>query len=201
MIRVNLISEAVPQARGEPNRLSSVAQAGLLVVCLAVSVGWLAFDYLRTESAVTQVKHELALQHVALTRLDRLRAQVATFQQQKAAIDHRIALIVQLESNRTQGQQLLESIADTVNRTPLLWLTGLSRKGQALTIEGRAGSIDAVATLISQLRSSGRFGQIQMKTTQQKPNSPITTFSFGLSAVFQTASPTPASMTKPGTPQ
>lgn len=192
MIRVNLISERIPQARGEPLRLGAAAQAALLAVCLAGSIGWLAFDYYRTEVQVKQVKHRLALQHVALARLNRLQAEVTTFEQQKAAIDRRIRLITQLESHQTDGQKLLEAIADTVNRTPLLWLTELTRKGNSLSIEGQAGSIDAVAAFIGQLRHSGRFGQIQMKTTQQQPRSQVLSFHFSLLAHYEPAHGTPA---------
>lgn len=191
MIRVNLISEAVPQARGEPFRLGATAQVLLLAVCLAGAVGWLFFDYYRTETAVARVERRLAVQHVALVRLNRLRGEVSKFQQQKTALDGRIQLIRQLETDRGQSQQLLQSIADTVGQTPLLWLTTLSRKGNSLTIKGAAGSIDAVADFISALELSGHFGQIQMKTTQQKPNSQVTSFNFSLSAAYQ-ASPVAA---------
>ncbi|HVB34991.1 MAG TPA: PilN domain-containing protein [Patescibacteria group bacterium] len=195
MIRINLISEAIPQARGEPARLAGAAQAVVLALCLALAVGWLVFDYYRTETAVTQVEHQLAVQRVALARLNRLRTEVATFQQQKTAIDRRIQLITQLDANRIQSQQLLESIADTVDRIPLLWLTGLSRKGNSLTIKGQAGSIDAVASFLSQLRRSGHFSEIQMKRTQQQPNSEVTSFNFSVSADYQA---TPAAATAQG---
>lgn len=185
MIRVNLFSEAVPRARSrQPMRLAGAAQAALLVVCLAGSVGWLVYDYVRTESAVTRVQHQLVLERAALVRLNRLRSQVAKFDEQKAAIDRHIRLIGKLESNRDESRQLLASVSNTVNRTPLLWLTGLLRKGQSLTIDGQAGSIDAVAAFIAQLRQSGHFDQIQMKTTKQRPNSPVTTFNFSLSAAY-----------------
>lgn len=193
MIRVNLYSEAIPHAGSQSMRMAGAAQAALLAVCLAASVGWLVFDYVRTESAVTRVEHQVALERVALVRLNRLRSEVAKFEEQKAAIDRRIRLIGKLESNRDESRQLLASISRTVNRTPLLWLTGLSRKSNSLAIDGRAGSIDAVAAFIAQLRRSGHFDQIQMKTTKQRPNSPVTTFNFSLSAAYQNkaASATP----------
>lgn len=194
MIRVNLISEAIPLAHGEPLRLGAKAQALLLAACLAGAVGWLVLDYYRTETAVAQVERQLVLQRAALAQLNRLQTEVTTFEREKAAIDRRIQLITQLESNRADSQQLLASIAGTVDRTPLLWLTRVSCKGDSLSIEGEAGSISAVAAFISALRFSGHFGQIQMKTTQQQPNSQVPSFNFSLSAEYQPAPAATAAM-------
>ncbi len=48
-------------------------------------------------------------------------------------------------------------------RTDTLWLTSLDRKGNGLTIVGTAGSINAVANFITQLKHSGYFDQVEIK--------------------------------------
>lgn len=205
MIRVNLIADAgrapirgagkarrggeaagaTAAATGEIRRAGSLTTAVAMIGCLAGAVGWLAFDYVRTERELGQVRQEVALQQAQLARLNRLRSEVATFEQQKAAIDRRIQLITGLEANRRESQELLEFIAQTVDGTPSLWLTGVTRKGEALNIEGRAGSIDAVARFIGELKRAGHFTDIEMKTTEQQPNRPVTTFQFKLTANYQ----------------
>jgi Tfp pilus assembly protein PilN len=169
------------------SRSAPPAWALVMVACLVGAVGWLVFDYTRTRTDLTQVQQQIALQQAQLARLNRLRHEVATFEQQKTAIDHRIQLISQLQANRMESQQLLDFLAQTVNGSPSLWLTGVTRKGNALDIEGRAASIDAVARFISELRRSGHFDQIQIKTTQQQPNHDVPTFQFSLAADFQPA--------------
>jgi Tfp pilus assembly protein PilN len=176
MIRINLISEAIPLAH----------RALVMVACLVGAVGWLFYDYTRTNAELGRVQQEIVVQQAQLARLTLLRREVATFDQQKATIDHRIQVISQLEADRRESQQLLDSIAQTVNGTPSLWLTGVTRKGDSLAIEGRAASINAVARFISELRRSGRFARIEIKSTEQQPNHQVPTFQFTLAADFQT---------------
>lgn len=204
MIRINLISDAVqpasraaaktsragenlasfPLAQAESAGSPGILPAILMVACLLAAVGWLIFDYVRTRNDLAQVQQQIALQQAQLSRLNRLRSEVARFEQQKAAIDRRIQLITQLQANRQESQQLLEFIAQTVDETPSLWLTGVTRKNDSLDIEGRAASINAVARFIGQLKRSGHFADVRMKTTEQQPNRPITTFQFTLAANY-----------------
>jgi Tfp pilus assembly protein PilN len=109
-------------------------------------------------------------------------------------LQQRISVIQQLEKNKTGGQELLQMVANTVNRTETLWLTTLSRQGNSLTIEGRAGSINAVANFISQLKRSGYFDKVEIKETHQdEQNKEVTNFLFTLTAeVGQPASGQPA---------
>ena len=54
-------------------------------------------------------------------------------------------------------------------RTDTLWLTSLDRNGDALTIQGTAGSINAVANFITELKTSGYFDQVEIKESTQDP--------------------------------
>src|SRR6202035_5945383 len=72
-------------------------------------------------------------------RLEQLKAQVDEFERQKVVLQQRINIIEELQRNRTGGQELLDAVANTVVRTDTLWLTSLSRQGNALTILGTAG--------------------------------------------------------------
>jgi Tfp pilus assembly protein PilN len=118
-------------------------------------------------------------------RLEQLKAQVDEFERQKAVLQQRINIIEALQRNRTGGQELLDALANTVIRTDTLWLTSLSRQGNALTILGTAGSINAVANFITQLEHSGYFNQIEIKeSVQDTKNSAVQTFTFSLTAQF-----------------
>ena len=61
----------------------------------------------------------------------------------------------------------------------------MSRKGNALTIEGTAASVNAVANLITQLKRSGYFQKVEIKETHQdERNTAVQTFLFTLMAEF-----------------
>ena len=107
------------------------------------------------------------------------------FEKQKAVLQQRINVIEELQRNRTGGQELLDALANTVTRTDTLWLTSLERKGDGLTIQGTAGSINAVANFITQLKHSGYFDQVEIKeSTQDTKNAAVQTFTFTLTAQF-----------------
>jgi Tfp pilus assembly protein PilN len=101
-----------------------------------------------------------------------------------------------LQRNRTGGQELLEAIANTVSRTDTLWLTTVDRKGDSLTINGSAGSINAVANYITQLKRSGYFQSVEiLESHQDDTNKAVEIFNFSLTAQFgltQSASAAPA---------
>jgi Tfp pilus assembly protein PilN len=100
-------------------------------------------------------------------------------------LQQRIAVIEELQRNRTGGQQLLDAIANTVGRTDTLWLTSVDRKGDSLSINGSAGSIDAVANYITQLKRSGYFQQVEIRESHQDPNNKaVQIFVFSLTAQF-----------------
>ena len=61
----------------------------------------------------------------------------------------------------------------------------LDRKADALTINGAAGSINAVANYITQLRRSGYFQSVEIKESHQdESNKTVQIFLFSLSAEF-----------------
>ena len=111
-----------------------------------------------------------------------------------AVLSHpNIAAIHGLEGG---GQELLDAVANTVSRTDTLWLTSLDRQGNGLTIQGTAGSINAVANFITQLKHSGYFDDVEIKESlQDEKNTAIQTFTFTLTTQF--ALP----QGKPATPQ
>src|SRR5882672_5030552 len=114
-----------------------------------------------------QVSARIQRQKGEKTRLEQLKQQVDNYEKQKAVLQQRISVIEELQRNRTGGQQLLDAIANTVGRTDTLWLTSVDRKGDSLSLNGSAGSIDAVANYITQLKRSGFFHQAEIKESRQ----------------------------------
>ena len=91
--------------------------------------------------------------------LQQVKQDVDKFESEKAVLQQRIDVIETLQKNRTGGQELLQMVANTVVRVDQLWLTSMSRNGRQLDIAGEAGSINAVANFITQLKRIGLFRQ------------------------------------------
>ncbi len=198
MIRINLLGQARPKAARRPVPLEATLQILLIGLCLVFAVGFLWVDYYQTNKKVDEKQGQIRTLSSEKAHLETLKQQVEGFERQKAVLQQRINVIEDLQRNRTGGQELLDALANTVNRTETLWLTSLSRKGNVLTIEGSAASINAVANFITQLKRSGYFQRIEIKESRQdEHNTAVQTFAFTLNAEFALPGSKPAATPAP----
>ncbi len=199
MIRINLLGQPRPKARRRPGPLEGSLQMVLLLVALVLAGGALVIHYGMIRSDLSSQQKKISELQAERTRLQQIKADVEQRERQKAALKQRIAVIEELQRNRTGGQELLEQVANTVNRVDALWMTSLTRKGNELTMEGSADSIAAVANLITQLKRSGYFGKVEIKESKQDDKkTSVTIFLFTLTADFTlpTAKPVTSSSGK-----
>src|SRR6202051_3129106 len=196
MIRINLLGRSRPKATRATVPLEATLQYVLLAIALVVSGGALYGHYLLLDRENTKVAAHIVKQKGEKARLEQLKAQVDNFEKQKAVLQTRIGVIETLQRNRTGGQELLDAIANTVSRTDTLWLISVERKGDTLTINGAAGSLNAVANYITQLKRSGYFQTVEIKESHQdEANRAVQIFVFTLTAQFglpQSAGAAPA---------
>ncbi len=185
MIRINLLGRQRPKAQRATVPIEATLQYVLLVIALVVSLGALWGHYVLLDRENTKIIAHIQKQTGEKARLEQLKQQVDNFEKQRVILQQKIGVIEGLQRNRTGGQELLEAIANTVSRTDTLWLVSVERKGDALTINGAAGSINAVANYITQLRRSGYFQSVEIKESHQdESNKAVQIFLFSLSAEF-----------------
>lgn len=183
MIRINLLGQARPKAKRRSVPLESTMQwlLGLAAVIVAVVVLFYLYNQRRTD--MVKAEKEISTLRAQKAELEQLKQQVEMFGRQKDLLQQRISVIEQLQRDRSGGQELLDMVAKTVVRIDELWLTSLGRKGDSVSIEGKAASVKSVADLISQLKRSGYFDKIEIKETHQDDRIPVPqVFLFTLSA-------------------
>lgn len=185
MIRINLLGRARPKAQRQAVPLEATLQIVFFAASLLLSGGILYYHWYAMTREATEVQNHIRRQQSEKARLQQLKTQVEQFEKQKAVLQQRIEIIEQLQRNRTGGQELLDALANTVERTDTLWLTSLERKGDGLTMTGMAGSLNAVANFITELKHSGYFAQVEIKQSSQEDKDPtVQTFNFTLTADF-----------------
>jgi Tfp pilus assembly protein PilN len=193
MIRINLLGRARPKAQRQAVPLEATLQIVFFFAALLFSGGALYYHWHSMNQESQGLQAHIRRQTGEKARLEQLKAQVEQFERQRVVLQQRINIIEELQRNRTGGQELLDALASTVTRTDTLWLTSLDRKGDQLTILGTAGSINAVANFITQLKHSGYFDQVEIKQSQQDDKVPgVQTFSFTLTAQFALPQAKPA---------
>ena len=201
MIRINLLGQTRPKPSGTAVPLEASVRIFMLLAAIGLAIVVLSIRYVQMRRDLDETQRQITKATQEKARLELVREEVEKFQRDMNVLQQRISVIEELRRNRTGGQELLQSVANTVSRTDSLWLTSLARKGSTLELQGEAGSINAIANLITQMKHSGYFDKIEIKEAKENDLvKGLETFAFQISADFklpenpqgQPAQPAPA---------
>ena len=197
MIRINLLGQARPKAQKQAVPLEATLQILLGAGAVAVALLILSIVYFSQKRQLDDTNKRIAALRAERQSLQQIKQDVERFESQKAVLQQRIDVIETLQRNRTGGQDLLQMVANTVVRVDSLWLTSLDRKGNSIDIQGNAGSINAVANFITELKRCGYFDQVEIKTAKENDLLPsVETYGFTMSVGIAA----PANAQVPGAP-
>jgi type IV pilus assembly protein PilN len=183
MIHINLLGQARPKAAKQSVPLEATVQLLFFVVALALALVVIGVTYYQQKRELDNTNKKILALRAEKQSLQQIKQDVDRFQSEKAVLQQRIDVIETLQKNRTGAQQLLQMVANTVVRVDALWLTSLNQDGSTLSIDGEAGSIDAVANFLTEMKRSGYFDQVQLKDAKENDIVPsVQTFAFSLTA-------------------
>jgi type IV pilus assembly protein PilN len=149
MIRINLLGgERQVKKRAIVFDLGKrlTLACSLLLVMTAVGVGY--WYYSLTQRS-TQVDADIASARQEQARLQSIIREVAAFNQQRAQLQQRVALIEQLRGGQSVPVQLLDAVSKSV--PDMLWLTDLEQKGSGLTIQGQSTTLISLSDFVGNL--------------------------------------------------
>jgi type IV pilus assembly protein PilN len=198
MIRINLLGQTRPKTARRPVDTGAAMPlvfigAGILLGCL-----FLFYFYHSWQTQLNEENARIKQLQSQKTELEQIKLQVEAFEKQKQVLQQRVSTIEQLQRDRTGGQEFLDQVANTVSRAENLWLISLSKKGNAITMDGAAASINSVANFITALKRSGYFQNIEIKESKQDDkNMAVQTFLFTIDAEIAPNGPEPTTQAKP----
>ncbi|MBZ5696216.1 MAG: PilN domain-containing protein [Acidobacteriia bacterium] len=185
MIRINLLGQARPKAAKQAVPLEATVQILFAAVAVGLAVVILGITYYQQKRQLDDVNKHIAALRAEKASLQQIKQDVDRFESQKAVLQQRIDVIETLQRNRSGAQDLLQMVANTVVRIDALWLTSLDRKGDSIELQGVAGSISAVANFITELKRSGYFDQVEIKTAKENDLQPgVETYGFTMSVAI-----------------
>jgi type IV pilus assembly protein PilN len=188
MIRINLLGQARPKATKQAVPLEATLQIVLGIAALLIALVVLVVTYTSQKHELDATNSRILALKAEKTSLQQVKQEVEQFEAQKKALQTRIDVIEELQKNRSGAQELLQMVANTVVRVDQLWLTSLERKGDTLQIAGEAGSVNAVANFITQLKRSGYFDKIEIQEAKEDDVAKsVTTYGFTMSAAIAPA--------------
>ncbi|MFZ0432035.1 MAG: PilN domain-containing protein [Candidatus Acidiferrales bacterium] len=193
MIRINLLGQVRPKAAKKAVPLEATVQIIFLLVAVGVAAVVLSVLYFQQKKDLDATNQKINSLRAEKASLVQVKADVDRYQSQKQVLQTRIDVIEQLQRNRTGAQELLQQVANTVVRVDALWLTSVTQTAGNLDIQGEAGSINAIANFLTQLKRSGYFDNIDIKEAKEDDViKGVETFTFTIDAAIsqpQSAAP------------
>jgi Tfp pilus assembly protein PilN len=100
-------------------------------------------------------------------RLAEVKAQYEASKRKADLYQRRVKVVDDLKEAQKGPVNLLNLVAETVNKTDAVWLDTMTSDGRSLNFTGMALSADAVADLMANLRKTGQFKSVEIKETSQ----------------------------------
>jgi Tfp pilus assembly protein PilN len=175
MIRINLSSLAPAKTkRGKRAATPTISMPGegpsvvvMLVIALAVTVAACWFVQYRLGQEKDRLDKEFRAALAENQRLAEVKAKYEASKKKADVFERRVHVIDELKQNQNAPVQMLNLVADTVNKTDAVWLNSMTSDGRSLDFIGMALSADAVADLMANLRKTGAFKTVEIKETSQ----------------------------------
>jgi Tfp pilus assembly protein PilN len=170
MIRINLLG--VPKSkksrRGPAISVGGGANMGLVgALLLLIVLGGNWYYYKGLNDASTKLQADLTKAKAENATLANAKTRYQERQKQFDLYDHRVKVIHQLQSSQTGPLDLMNTIATTVNGTDAVWLATMNEDGNNVNLTGTALSATAVANLLSNLKKTNYFKNVEIKETYQ----------------------------------
>jgi type IV pilus assembly protein PilN len=202
MIRINLLGQARPKAAKQAVPLEATVQILFACVAIGLAVVILGISYYQQKRQLDDTNKRISALKAEKASLQQIKQDVDRFESEKSVLQQRIDVIETLQRNRSGAQDMLQMVANTVVRIDSLWLTNLERKGDSLQLDGEAGSINAVANFITELKKSGYFDAVEIKSTTENDLLPgVETYGFTMTVSIAPQTGGPAKAEAVGTTQ
>jgi Tfp pilus assembly protein PilN len=189
MIRINLLGTAKPK-KGKRGRRRAFAMPQIttdgpspLIAGLAILVfagAGIYLYYVQLERTHEKLQNQITEANRSIASMTKVKQAYLERQKDYDAFKKRFDVIDQLRASQAGPVPMLTSVSETVNSTDGVWLLTLRDDGASVALEGVALGPNAVANLMTNLRKSGYFKNVELRDTVQEDNPKVQTFSFSL---------------------
>jgi type IV pilus assembly protein PilN len=170
MIKINLLAT---ERKAVKTRLPFAAGQKVTVLCSLILVaaglliGWRYWNLGRESASIDE---EISSAQQETARLHSIIEQVQQFEQRRAQLQQRVALIEDLRKNQAGPVHMLDQISRAL--PSMLWLTGVKQAADPneVLIDGRATSLTSLSDFVANLEASGYFKRsVEIVSTQTEP--------------------------------
>lgn len=187
MIRINLLGTARAKKAKKSRRAFAMPRltndgpspvfAGLAI--LVLTGAGVYFYHGRLESTHDKLQADLTEADHQIASLTKVKQAYLERQRDYDVVKRRFDIIDQLRAQQAGPVPLLAAVSQTVNSTDGVWLIDMQDNGGSVELTGVALGPNAVAKLMTNLRNSGFFSNVELHdTVEQDPK--MQTFSFSM---------------------
>jgi Tfp pilus assembly protein PilN len=194
MIKINLLGAAAPKPKAAvvvpTSKLTQVgAFFGSLVVCFVI----VGVFYFLWSASIDSLNVELKKQRAEQARLAAIKQENAKYEQERRLLEQRIRTIQVLQANRVGPTEFMNVLANVVNKTTNdLYLFSVTPQGDRVVIRGLAASANSVATLLSALKTSRYFDDVQLRQFYEDDVEQLASYKFNIDFEYKLPSAAPS---------
>jgi Tfp pilus assembly protein PilN len=198
MIKINLLGLAAPKPKaGAVAPASKMVQLGAFIGALVVCFGIVGLFYMIWSASIDSLNVELRKQQAEQARLAAIKQENAKYEQERRLLEQRINTIQVLQASRAGPTEFMNALGNVVNKTTNdLYLFSVAPQGERVVIHGLAASANSVAALLSSLKSSGYFDDVQLRQFYEDDVQNLVSYKFNMDCAYKSpsaaASPTQA---------
>jgi len=184
MIRINLAPPETRHRRRSFNLPVPSMNLGLLFgVLVVLAAGGIGYFWWSLGAEETQIAGEVDRLNRELQSLKATLGQSAGVKAQLAEAKRRVGVLEDLTKGQGKSIILLDAFIDTVPRD--LWITSLEQKESQLKLSGTAFSTAAVSDFMSNLKSSGKFKDVEIVVSRQALDKSPSLVTFEVTCKFE----------------
>jgi type IV pilus assembly protein PilN len=163
VIRINL---APPSARkGRQFRLPALNIGLIFIVVYVVALGGIGAYWWQLSNEQTRLTDEIDRATRELAMLKPITDQASKVKDQLADLQKRVKTIEELTKDQAKPIRMFDAFASVMPND--LWITRMEEKGNTLKVAGSAFSAVAVSDLMTNLRASGKFKDVDIVVSRQ----------------------------------
>jgi Tfp pilus assembly protein PilN len=184
MIRINLAPPSTKKTGGPSLSSASGVNLGLVFGGLAVALVALLGGYSwKVSSDIARLNGEIAQAENEKIRLAAVISEGQRYKREKEELESRVNAIEQIARDQARPAYLMDAMVDVLPAD--LWLSRIEEKGQQLRLAGTTYSSAALSDLMSNLKASGKFKDVDLVESRQDLTKSPRTITFEVSCRFE----------------
>ncbi len=192
MIKINLLGAAAPRPAAAAAAVApptKAVQLWSLIGAFVVCFGIVGLFHLVWSSSIDNLKVELKKQQAEQSRLAAIKQENARYEQERGLLEQRINTIQVLQTSRVGPTEFMNALGNVVNKTPNdLYLSSVAPQGERVVLRGLAASSNSVAGLLTFLKTSGYFDDVQLRQFYEDDVQDLVSYKFNIDCAVKSAS-------------